>query len=273
MKKAAKAISLILVLALFAIMAMGSGSSKTESTGSAAESSTSSTSVSKPDTATASSNEENQKEEEETKPEQISAEPTYEITDTHVTVWENSIGTSWVQVIIEVTNTGSVPLFLSSGSYDLENEDGTLFDTSTLVSVYPTVIEPGERAYYYEESTLDEKPEGDLHVVPHPDIDKAKVELIRYPVSETQVKTDQYGQIKVSGRVENNTEEDESMLYVTAILYDSNKTCLGVLFTFADVSAGDKVGFECSSLALPNSITEEDIADMTVLAYPLQFQF
>lgn len=82
-------------------------------------------------------------------------EVAYEVTYTNARAYENSIGTTWVQTIIEVTNTGSEDLYLNSGSYDLEDAEGNLIASQTLVSVYPQIISSGEKAYYYEETTLD----------------------------------------------------------------------------------------------------------------------
>ena len=45
----------------------------------------------------------------------------YEISYSNAKVWTNSIGTSWVQTIVEITNTGTTNLYLDSGSYDLED--------------------------------------------------------------------------------------------------------------------------------------------------------
>lgn len=53
-------------------------------------------------------------------------EVAYEVTYTNAKIYTNSIGTVWSQVIVEIENTGSSDLYLSSGSYDLEDADGNL---------------------------------------------------------------------------------------------------------------------------------------------------
>ena len=90
----------------------------------------------------------------------------YEITDTKVTTWTDSIGSAWIQTIVEITNTGSKNLYLSSGAYDLEDENGGLIASKTMVSEYPNVLAPGEKGYLYEETLLDQPAEGTLKVLP-----------------------------------------------------------------------------------------------------------
>lgn len=219
-------------------------------------------------------------EEDETEPEpEPKPEPapksdaSWEVTDTRSTTWTDSIGSVWVQVIIEITNTGDVPLYLSSGGYDLETADGALFDTESLVSVYPTVLEPGEKGYYREETTLDEAPDGDLTVIPHPDVKAAKVETIRFPVSDESIKPDDFNGLKMQGRVTNDSDEDESLLTVAAILYDAGGRCIGVLNGYSDVPAGETMGFSIGSMNLPETVTPDAVASYTIYAYPLQMQF
>lgn len=209
----------------------------------------------------------------EPEPSKETAGPAWEVTDTRSTTWTDSIGSVWVQVIIEITNTGEVPLYLSSGGYDLETSDGALFDTESLVSVYPTVLEPGEKGYYREETTLDEAPDGDLTVIPHPDIKAAKIETIRFPVSDESIKPDDFNGLKMQGRVTNDSDEDESLLTVAAILYDADGRCIGVLNGYSDVPAGETMGFSISSMNLPEAVTPDAVASYTIYAYPLQMQF
>ncbi|MBR2697408.1 MAG: hypothetical protein IKE76_02365, partial [Clostridia bacterium] len=67
-----------------------------------------------------------------------------------VKVWTNSIGTAWVHAWVEIRNTGDVPLFLSSGSMDIEDADGGLCQTLKSVSGYPQVLMPGEVGVFDE---------------------------------------------------------------------------------------------------------------------------
>lgn len=202
-------------------------------------------------------------------------EVAYEVTYTNAKIYTNSIGTVWSQVIVEIENTGSSDLYLSSGSYDLEDADGNLIASETMVSAYPEVISPGEKAYMYNETTLDNAVEGDIVVLARPSVDKAKVDNIRYPVTDISISDGKYGDLKTLGRVENTSDEDSSMTYIVVIMKDSSGIPIGQMFTILtdDLKAGDKIGFEMSAFALPDDITADSVADFIAYAYPMQMQF
>ncbi len=199
----------------------------------------------------------------------------YEITDCRARTWTNSIGSVCVQTIVEIANTGSTNLYLSSGSYDLENDIGELIDCRSMVSTFPNVIAPGEKGYMYEETTLDEAVDGELTVLPHVDVKRATVDLIRFPVTDVKISNNSYGKVKMLGRVENTSNTEQHLVYVVAFLYDSNGSCIGQLSTILTerLSVGDKIGFEMSGFSLPNDITTESISNYIIYAYPLQYQF
>lgn len=205
-------------------------------------------------------------------PEQEAYEVTYENVKTYV----NSIGTVWAQAIAEVTNTGDVPLFLNAGNLDIEDSSGTLVTSRSYVSAYPSIIQPGEKGYYYEEFTLDGYTEAvELSMITRPSITKATVEDIRYTVTEEALSNNDYGGLKFLGRVENTTDTAGTMVYISTVLYDAGGVPIGLMFTILteDLEAGSKVGFEMSSFALPGDITAESVASFVTTAYPLQFQF
>lgn len=199
----------------------------------------------------------------------------WEITYSNARSYTDGIGTTWVQVIVEIENTGTSDLYLSSGSYDLEDGSGNLIKSSTMVSTFPDVISPGEKAYMYEETTLDNAVEGSLVVLPRLSVEKATVENIRFTVTDVEISTDQYGQLKAMGRVENTSGEESSMTYIVVILKDSGGTPIGQMFTILTdtLAAGDKIGFETTEMALPDDVTAEQVASFEVYAYPMQMQF
>lgn len=197
----------------------------------------------------------------------------YEITDKRVATWVNSIGITDMQIIVEITNTGTKNLYLDSGSCDIEDASGKLITSESLVSAFPDVLAPGEKGYMYEETILDKEFDGELTVIPHEEVEEAKVNLIRFPVTDIEISDGKYGGFDMLGRVENTSDEEQDLIYVTAFLYNESGTCLGQMFTIMELSAGDKVGFEMSSLSLPDDISADDIADYVVYAYPCQFQF
>lgn len=209
-----------------------------------------------------------------------SAEPAkevdYEITYKSNVMWVSSIGTTWEQTIVEITNTGTAPLYLGSASYDLEDGEGNLLSTESLVSFYPTVVDAGDKAYMYNETTFDGDPVEDVNVVPHIKAEKAKIENTRYPVSDIKISEDRFYGVKVMGRIENNTSEDLSMPEVAVVLLNADGEAIGVVFTYVmdGVPVGEKVGFEASGFSLPDSVTADAVADYVAFAYPsMQLQF
>lgn len=201
----------------------------------------------------------------------------YEVTYSNAITYTNSIGTTWVQSIVEIENTGSENLYLSPGSYDLEDADGNLIASQSMVSVFPDVIAPGEKGYMYEETTLDEySGNGNLVIIPRPDVKAAKVDLIRYNISDVTLKDDKYNGVKVLGRIENQTSEPtDGMVYIAAFFYNEEGNPIGSAFTILneDIAAGDKIGFEFSGSSLPDDITADNISSYEIYSYPLQFQF
>ncbi|MPM86395.1 hypothetical protein SDC9_133484 [bioreactor metagenome] len=203
-------------------------------------------------------------------------EASYEVTYTNCKLWKDSIGSVWGQTIVEISNTGTENLYLSTGSYDLEDKDGNLVASKTLVSTYPDVLAPGEKGYMYEETTLDDVDTSmALTVIARPDVEKSTSELVRFPVTDTKISDAEYGGVKMLGRVENTSKEAQSMVYIVAFLYDSNGTMIGSMFTILsdELAAGDKIGFEMQGFSLPDNVTASSVANYVVYAYPYQMQF
>ncbi len=200
----------------------------------------------------------------------------YEVTYSSAKTYKNSIGTVWAQIFFEVTNTGTSDLYLSSGGCDLEDSTGKLVASETMISVYPQVISPGEKAYYYEETTLDgvtDTPE--LTVKARPDAEKAKVSKQELAVSEVELQDGTYSGIKAIGRVENTLSEEISMAYVAIVLYDAQNKPIGLLSTILTdkLAIGIKMGFEASALSLPDDIDKSAVASFKAYAYDFQYQF
>jgi len=172
-KKNSKSIILLVLLLVLSLTLVACGST---------ESSTDS-----PSTTSETSSSENTQEEITETTEKEEPSMSYEITDTRNSTWVNSIGTTWMQTIVEITNTGSTNLYLSSGSYDLEDANGGLIASRSMVSTFPDVIAPGEKGYMYEEATLDDPVDGELTVLPREDVEEAKIDLIRFPVTDIKI--------------------------------------------------------------------------------------
>ena len=200
----------------------------------------------------------------------------YEITYKNVESWINSIGTTWVQVIAEIKNTGTVPIYLSSSSYDLEDSTGQLIASKQYISTYPQIIKSGEKGYMYDETSLENAIEGKLNVIPRISAKKATVACIRYEVSEITISDTSYLGPKMSGRIQNTTTKDEDgLIYVVGILYNNDGNPIGVLYDIIteNLPAGNKIGFEATSLSMPKTVNTSTIKTYQVYAYPHQYQF
>lgn len=207
--------------------------------------------------------------------EAVASQYAYETTYAQARTYTDSLGTVWVQVIVEIENTGNCDLYLSTGSCDLEDATGKLVKSLSMVSSYPDVLSPGEKGYLYEETMLDEAVDGALTVLARPSVEKAKISNTRLATSEVELLTDSIGFLKARGRVENTTDEAQNMVYVVLILKDGEGTPVGLLFTILseELAPGDKIGFEASGLSLPDDVTVDSVASFEVYAYPMQMQF
>lgn len=197
-----------------------------------------------------------------------------EVSDMRVNVFTNSIGTIYAHVTFSVTNTGTENLYFSTSGFDLEDEKGNLVATNSMTSIYPEVLAPGEKAYVSEFERLDEKVEN-LAVVPRVKAKLATVELIRYKCSDITVKDETYGGVKVLGRIENNTKQDEDgWIYVVVNLFDKDGKFLHQVYTIIseNLPAGAKFGFECTSLIDPVDLTADQVASYEIYAFPSQWQ-
>ncbi len=197
----------------------------------------------------------------------------YEVGEGSVTVSTNSIGTNWIKVAVPVKNTGTTNLYLSSCSIDIEDSNGALEDVITMVSVYPQVIQPGETAYYFEETTYDGKSMSGLKAIPHVEVEKAKVPCVRYVVSDVQLKDQDYFGAKAMGRVENTTEQDGSSVYVVMHLFNEDHNIVGVIYDIVDngLKAGEKKAFQ--TMSLDTNLNSSEVSTYETFAYPYQYQF
>gem|GEM_PF-991319 len=200
---------------------------------------------------------------------------TYEITYAEVISWTDELGYTYHQALVEILNTGTVPLYLSTGAFDIEDINGTLIRSSSFAPAYPDIIEPGERGYYYERLWFDSEIESELVLLPRPNIKKANVEGIRLNVTDVSITEAQYFGANLLCRVENTHDKELSTIYVITALYDEDDVPITVFISIISetLKPGDKIGFEDRYLVLPTGITLDDVARYEIYAYPMQFQF
>jgi len=214
------------------------------------------------------------------KPAKTTASPegieAFDVLDSKITLWKSSIGTIWGQLIVEVKNTGTTPLYLTSSDFDLENEIGEPVDVMKVVGVYPSIIMPGEMAVYCNQTTMDKVTDEtmQLKAVHRIQPKKAKNDQILFPASDVSVEDSPYGGISAIGQIENNTAEEQKMVYVAVVCRDENEKVVTVLTTILmdAIAPGETVWFEATALSLPDNITADQFKTFETYAYPLQMQ-
>lgn len=204
----------------------------------------------------------------------------YKITYQTHDVYVNSIGNLCCDVIIEIENTSKYNLFLDSPSYDFEDSEGKLLGTSNIFSLGsedPDIIAPGEKGYYYAngapvDGTL--TADMDYVFVPHLNVRKSKNDIVRYEVSDLSLTEGEFGNGTITGRITNNTDEDDKMVWASIMLYNADGNPIGIFGTNVhDVNAGATVSFSASALPVMHNVKYADIADYKVIAAKKQYQF
>lgn len=204
----------------------------------------------------------------------------YEVTDTSFHYYQNSIGKYEYYGIVEITNTGTSSIYMKDCTFDLEDNDGHLLQSDDMmVSSCPYVIKPGEKGYFYNNigaTTIDDSVSLDngIQLVPNFKLEKATGDAVVYEVSDTEMREDDYGYIKVTGRVTNNTEENDSMCYVQFIFRDVNGKALFAFGTnVMGLDAGTTQSFDASAMFSDDSINKDDIASFDAVAMKMYYQF
>lgn len=204
------------------------------------------------------------------------SEDSYVETDRIFNVYD-SYGDTRYDAIIEITNTSNDLLYLSDGVFDLEDAEGHLIQTDDMISTAPDVVRPGEKGYFYNQFGDDIDTGADLNTiqfVPHYKVEKANKMPHEYPVSDLSLANDEWGDVKIVGRVENDTSEDDMYVYVQAMFYNAEGKIIGITGTnVTGVSAGQKASFEISSLYAQDTLDSAAIADYKVVAQEMYMQF
>ena len=151
----------------------------------------------------------------------------YVISDQYFYVYD-SYGDTVYCAYVEITNTGSEPLYISDVVFDLEDTDGHLLQTDDYISYEPNVIAQGEKAYAYSaycdiENNVDLN---NMQFVPHIKTKMATGEPHHYELSDVSVTPDG-DHFEVTGRLHNDGQESVAS-YVTIIFFDANGKCIGI---------------------------------------------
>lgn len=208
---------------------------------------------------------------------QKKSEISYEITDVVNVIEDSSYGDGKrYTVIIEVTNTGDIPIYLEKCVLDFEDNNGHLLQTDDFLSKVPDIAQPGERGYFYTNgsSSFDDNVDfsNGCNLIPSLTIEKAKRELKSHEVIDTSLYPS-YGAVGIKGRIVNETDKDISLIYVTTVFYDSNGKVLGISGTnVTDIKANSKTSFDDSGIFMKD-FSVNDVADYRVYADEMYMQF
>ena len=173
------------------------------------------------------------------------------------------------EAIVSFTNTGNEDIYVTGASFDIEDASGKLLQSDSYPNHSPYVIKPGETGYLYNQfgTTLEgiTDVEG-IRFVPQFIVKTTNEPPHRYPVSDTSIRDGKWG-IAVVGRITNDTDEDESYMYVRVMFFDSNNKILGISGTsVTNITAGRTVSFEVEGLDLPEDVTLDQVASFRVIA-------
>ena len=203
----------------------------------------------------------------------------YELKNTIFNYYTNSIGNIEYYGIVEILNTGSTNLYMDDCTFDLEDNDGHLLQSDSFISTCPDIIAPGETGYFYNglgANQIDSSVSFDngVKLVPNYKVEQSTAEIVDYTVSDTDMRTDDYGNIKITGRVTNETDTDDSLVSIQFVLLDSDNNVLAITGTSVmDLTAGSTQSFEGTTMFADDTATPEKVASYNVIARKAHYQF
>ena len=197
----------------------------------------------------------------------------YVLHDATTTLTVTEYGSSYVYAIAEVENTGNVDLYLSDAGFDLEDSNGKLLALYSVVSVSPSMIHPGEKAYIYGYDVVDDT---SITYVAVPTIKaaKSKIECVRLPISDDSISEDTFGTVEIVGRVENTTDESQSLVKVSAIFFDADGKAIAGSYTYPDeIQPGGKQTFSINTMDVTIDMPLSSIGHYELFAEPFSIQW
>lgn len=184
----------------------------------------------------------------------------------------NALGNLWARGIVAVTNDGKEPMLLDYGTFTYCDKDGNEILTVEDVMGYPQVLLPGERGYYYDESRVDTDASELTLRSDLPTKAATDAQTVRYEVTDGRVSDWQYGGLRFTGTMTNDSDQTASLVCVCVAVYgEDSELPLCVLTTLLTdpIGAGQSTEIEIGNTLL-SDLTAADISDFTVTAYPLQ---
>lgn len=206
----------------------------------------------------------------------------YEITHTTFTHYKTSTKREKYCGVVEIKNTGNTYIYLSSCTFDFEDNDGHLLQADDMISKAPDVIAPGEFGYFFHDGLIDEgvSLKNGIKLVPTFTVDvckKGQEAIVDYDVSDLAIRDNNHGWgLKVTGRLTNNTSEATNSIdvMVVVVFFDKKGEILDIGFTYAnEMPAGGKTSFEVTTLFGNKKVKKKDVAEYKVIARGNHMQF
>lgn len=201
----------------------------------------------------------------------------YKISDIHFDQYETVTGERMYYGIVEITNDGTENLLLRECTFDLEDDNGHLLQSNSLISSCPDIIAPGEKGYFY--NGLDRKInenlslENGINLNPEEEVVKCAVAPVDYEISDLSIVNDTLGPT-ISGRVKNTTDKAASIVSIHALFYDENGKVIAIADTsITDLKAGKQKSFSIVGLTLPESVAQGNYSEYKVIARQSYYQY
>ena len=199
------------------------------------------------------------------------ASPLYDISYTNVRLYETG-DSVWMQAIAEISNTGEATLSLDNAAFNLQNAAGETVASKSNVLAYPRMIAPGEKGYFYVETSLpDVAADTGLTLDPQVEISKTGAVKQNFTVTDTKISANNLGDLTVTGTMENKTEQSFDTVYTVTVLFDDQNAPIGVIPSSTPYSliAGATAKLQDSAFALPDDITKDTVDSFAVYAYAI----
>lgn len=274
--KKSKILAVLVVSGVFMAFAMGSGGKSTHDSVKI-EADDSTDEISETDEADDSSSDEASATDEATEDE---SQIKYEISDTSFEYYTNSIGNIEYYGFVEITNTGNCDIYMKDCVFDMEDNDGHLLQSDDFISHVPEVIAPGEKGYFYNglgASTIDSSVsfENGIQLVPQLNLQKANGKPHSYPVSDITYRAGDYDDIKVTGRVENDTDEEQKYLGITIVFLDADGKAIAFDSTSitSAIAPGNMGSFDTSSMFSNENLKLDNVNEVLVICEDTYYQF
>lgn len=177
----------------------------------------------------------------------------YRITNSYIYCAANAIGAQQYYGVVEIENTSSSNLLLKDCVFDLEDNNGHLLSTEDYINTCPSIIEPGEKGYFYNGigGYLNDgvSTANGLVLKPTITVEPTNNSLTYYNVTDTSGSWSILGTPEFTGRVTNQTSSDASEVKLYVLMFDENDRAIAITSSrIDDLRAGETRSFSISGL-------------------------